>query len=181
MAVETVIAKAADAAVVPTTHGNEAVSGVVQKLSELGLEPNIVFGFMALAIAVATVLVLFAFMRRQSSGHVSYDQLMERLDRLEITLREGTVAGRSNSEVKGTIGYFKQELTDIRAMVFALQQQLGAVEQFLSNMEQRTALSSETAIDRPGAATVRRATNTRRPQPGADYLSSLRQRQPSLP
>jgi len=110
-------------------------NAIAERVSGGGNEVQLAFAGMALLIALLTALLLLSL--RKGPGHGSAEDLMARLDLLEIALREAVQAQGMSAEVRGTIGYFKQELGDIRHLTVGLQHQIGSVEESVRAMEGR--------------------------------------------
>jgi hypothetical protein len=127
----------AESAVTSLKKATDSLGSMTSVISDRlggGSEVQLAFAGMALLIALLTALLLLSMRKGPSHGA---EDIMARLDLLEIALREAVKSQSMSSDAKGTIGYFKQELGDIRHLTVGVQHQVGALEETMKAIETR--------------------------------------------
>lgn len=95
-------------------------SQLVKLFHAAGTEVQIAFAIGAVVVAALMAIVMVLLLRRPSHSQDALLEVIDRLDRLERAQQGPHSAGHLHSEVKGAIGYFKQELKDLRQICIAI-------------------------------------------------------------
>lgn len=96
-------------------------SGELVKLFHAaGTEVQVAFAIGAVVIAALMAIVMVLLLRRPSHSQDALLEVIDRLDRLERAQQGPHSSAHLQSEVKGAIGYFKQELKDLRQICIAI-------------------------------------------------------------
>jgi hypothetical protein len=95
-------------------------SELIKLFHSAGTEMQIAFAIGAVIVAALMATVMVLVVRRPTNGQEALLEVIDRLDRLERAQQGPHSAQHLQSEVKGAIGYFKQELKDLRQICVAI-------------------------------------------------------------
>lgn len=103
-----------------------SAGSLVQKFQATGAETQLAFAAAAVVLALIIMVVMLFVLRRPGHASGAVDELLERLDRLEVVQREQSQTGGLHPEIRGAIGYFKQELRELRQICMATHQNVSS-------------------------------------------------------
>ncbi len=106
------------------THAVSTSGGeLLKKFHGAGTDMQVAFAIGAIIVAAFIAIILLIALRRHPNDSGPIDTLIERLDRLEVSQRESGHPAHLASELKGMVGYFKQELHELRQLCLAIHHQ----------------------------------------------------------